>query len=160
MEAHDLIETLRAAKSAHIGWIRRAHSLIEGKQVDKEKIPITPGNCAFGKWYYGDGRKLCDLKTYKEVEQPHIRLHAIYEDIFNLLFSEQKGSILSRLIGRHDKERQERLALAQKHFHELQKMSDIIILKLDALERDIRTLYSPDNRDRWNQVINELNRSV
>jgi len=159
MEAHNLIETLRSAKSAHIGWVRRAHSLIEGKRVDKEKIPITPGNCAFGQWYYGDGRKLSDLKTYKEVEQPHIRLHAIYEDIFNLLFSEQKGSFFSRLIGRRDKERQERLALAKQHFQELQKMSDVIILRLDALERDIRILYSPNNRDRWNQVVSVLNRS-
>lgn len=159
MEARELVEKLRMAKSAHIGWVNRAHALIEGKPVDKEKIPISPGNCAFGKWYYGDGRKHADLTTYKEVEQPHIRLHAIYEDIFNLLFTKQNESFLSRLIGYHAKKRQQQLAQAREHFRELQKMSDIIILKLDALERDIRVLYSPDNRDRWNQVIFELNRA-
>jgi len=159
MEARELIEKLRLAKQAHIGWVNRAHALIEGKPVDKEKIPITPGNCTFGKWYYGEGRKLAELETYKEVEQPHIRLHAIYEDIFNLLFTEQKGSFLSRLIGRHDKERQEKLALAHEHFRDLQRMSDIIIHKLDALERDVRVLYSPENRNRWDQTIIKLNRA-
>lgn len=100
------------------------------------------------------------VETCKEVERPHIRLYTIYEDIFNLLSGKQKDSFLTRLIGRHYKERQERLALAWAHFQEPQKISDINVLEIAALERDIRTLSSPGNSGRWVRVVIEFNRYV
>ncbi len=141
MDVKEIIDRLRNAKKAHLGWVTRAHSLIKGEAVDKEKIPVLPTDCIFGSWYYSDGKKkLANLKTFHDIEAPHNELHKIYADIFNLLFEQKKGSFLSRITGGHKKQQKKNMEMANKRFNDLQKMSDKIIDKLDALEKEIRTI--------------------
>ncbi len=142
MNKKEIIGHLRDAKKAHLGWVARAHSLIKGKPVDKEKIPVLPTDCIFGKWYYSDGRQLANLQTYRVIEGSHNELHKIYADIFNLLFEQKKGSFLSRITGKHKKQQEQNLEQANRLFFDLQKMSDNIISKLDALEKEIREMMT------------------
>jgi len=139
MDTRDILDRLRTAKSAHLGWVNRARALIDGKPVDKEKVPVMPTDCIFGKWYYSDGRKLASLPSYQAIEEPHNQLHAIYQEIFDLLFSRDKGNFIARLFdgsGKQEKRREQ----AREKFLELQRMSDVIVARLDALERDIRAM--------------------
>ncbi len=139
MDIRDILNRLRTAKSAHLGWVNRAHALIEGKPVDKEKVPVMPTDCIFGKWYYSDGRKLASLPSYQAIEVPHNQLHAIYKEIFDLLFTQERGNFIARLFDSSRKQAQRREQARQK-FLELQQMSDVIVARLDALERDIRAM--------------------
>ncbi len=139
MNTRDILNRLRTAKSAHLGWVNRAHALIEGKPVDKEKVPVMPTDCIFGKWYYSDGRKLASLPSYQAIEEPHNRLHAIYQEIFDLLFGQDRENIIVRLLDRGRKQEKRRVQARQK-FLELQQVSDEILSRLDALERDIRAM--------------------
>ncbi len=157
MISRDVLDKLRHARSAHVGWVNRARALIDGKPVDKEKVPVLSTECVFGKWYYSDGQRLAKLATFKAVEPAHDRLHEIYAEIFNLLFSEEKGSFISRLTGRYEKEREERQTRARKLFKELQKISDTIVQQLDALERDIRILMEQDDAWQMDRMILEIN---
>ncbi len=142
MNEKEIIQHLREAKKAHLGWVARAHALIKGKPVDKEKVPVLPTECIFGKWYYSDGRQLANLQTYRVIEGSHNELHKIYADIFNLLFEKKKGSFFSRLTGQYKKQQKENLQKANQLFTDLQKMSDNIINKLDALEKEIREIMN------------------
>ncbi|HEB67564.1 MAG TPA: hypothetical protein ENI93_06435 [Gammaproteobacteria bacterium] len=139
MDTRDILNRLRTAKSAHLGWVNRARALIDGKPVDKEKVPVMPTDCIFGKWYYSDGRKLASLPSFQAIEEPHNRLHAIYQEIFDLLFTNEKGNFIARLFDNSRKQEQRREQARQK-FLELQQMSDVIVSRLDALERDIRVM--------------------
>ncbi len=139
MDTRDILDRLRTAKSAHLGWVNRARALIDGKPVDKEKVPVRHTDCIFGKWYYGDGRKLGSLASYQAIEEPHNRLHAIYQEIFDLLFTKEKGNFIARLFDSGRKQ-EERRAQARAKFQELQQMSDVIVARLDALERDVRAM--------------------
>ncbi len=142
MDEKDIIDRLRNAKKAHLGWVIRAQALIKGEPVDKEKIPVLPTKCIFGSWYYSDGKELASLKSYTEIEAPHNELHTIYADIFNLLFEQKKGSFFSRLTGQHKKQQKQNIEMAKQRFSDLRKMSDKIIDKLDALEKEIRNIAS------------------
>lgn len=139
MNTRDILNRLRTAKSAHLGWVNRAHALIEGVPVDKEKVPVMPTDCIFGKWYYSDGRKLASLPSYQAIEEPHNRLHAIYQEIFDLLFGQDRENFIVRLLDRGRKQEKRREQARQK-FLELQQVSDEILFRLDALERDIRAM--------------------
>ncbi len=139
MDTREILDRLRTAKSAHLGWVNRARALIDGKPVDKEKVPVKHTDCIFGKWYYGDGRKLASLPSYQAIEAPHDRLHAIYKEIFDLLFTHEQGGFIARLFDSRKKQEQRR-AEARAKFQELQQMSDVIVARLDALERDVRSM--------------------
>ena len=139
MDTRDILNRLRSAKSAHLGWVNRARALIDGKPVDKEKVPVMHTDCIFGKWYYSDGRKLASLPSYQAIEEPHNRLHAIYQEIFDLLFTKDRGNFIARLFDNSRKQEQRREQARQK-FLELQQMSDVIVSRLDVLERDIRAM--------------------
>ncbi len=146
MDQREVLDRLRNAKSAHLGWVNRARALIEGNPVDQEKIPVMPTDCIFGKWYYGDGRALSKLTSFRDVEQPHNELHRIYAEIFNILFEQKKGSFLSRMLGGRKREQEKRMQEARDRFHDLQQMSNIIIAKLDKIEKDIRALTPEQQR--------------
>ncbi len=139
MDTREILDRLRTAKSAHLGWVNRARALIDGKPMDKDKVPVKHTDCLFGKWYYGDGRKLASLPSYQAIEAPHDKLHAIYQEIFELLFSKEKSGFIARFFDSGEK-REERRKQAKAKFRELQQMSDVIVARLDALERDVRAM--------------------
>ncbi len=147
MNQRDVLDRLRNAKSAHLGWVNRARSLIDGKPVDQEKIPVMPTDCIFGSWYYGEGQALKRLRSFGDIEPPHNELHKVYAEIFDLLFEQDKGSFLSKLTGRYKREKQQRLEEAGKKFHKLQQMSNIIVSRLDKLEKDLRALSEEQQKD-------------
>ncbi len=139
MDTREILDRLRTAKSAHLGWVNRARALIDGKPVDKDKVPVKHTDCIFGKWYYGDGRKLASLPSYQAIEAPHDKLHAIYQEIFDLLFSREREGFIARIFDSRKKQEQRR-EQARARFRELQQMSDVIVARLDALERDVRAM--------------------
>ena len=46
--------------------------------------------CRFGKWYYGEGMKMCGhLPSFRTIEEPHCKIHSIHlaQRLFNELES-------------------------------------------------------------------------
>jgi hypothetical protein len=140
MELSEIIQRIRSAKSAHLGWVNRARSLINGRPVDHEKIPVMSTDCAFGSWYYGDGKPLSELESYKAIETPHNELHEIYAEIFDLLFEKTKPGFMDRITGGYKRRKAEKILTAQARFHDLQQSSNVIITRLGSLERELRHL--------------------
>jgi len=140
MNKAGVLEKIRAAKRSHVGWVRRARSLIDGLPVDKEKVPVQPTDCIFGQWYYGDGKMLAKLASFQAIEEPHNRLHETYSKIFKLLFGDAKPSFFSKMLGLKYKPKENELTKANELFKELQAWSDIIVGRLGKLEDQIKAM--------------------
>ncbi|MBP0048366.1 type IV pili methyl-accepting chemotaxis transducer N-terminal domain-containing protein [Marinobacterium sp. AK62] len=68
---------LSAAKSAHLSWKIRLRSFLDGKSSLKESEAVSHHDCAFGKWYYSDGKKdYGHMPEFQAIEDPHELLHA------------------------------------------------------------------------------------
>ncbi len=66
----------------HLKWAKAVSDLLTDEQVTKLEIQTDPHKCAFGKWYYGEGRAQAEAlvpeirKAVAAIEEPHSRLHA------------------------------------------------------------------------------------
>jgi hypothetical protein len=138
MSKHDILNHLRDAKSRHLGWVKRVHSLLQGKPVNEGRVAIDPTCCDFGKWYYGEGRHLERVPGYAEIEQPHRRLHELYSRIREELGEKTHPSLWQRLSGHSSREQQRHHRRATQLFSELQHQSDLIVRHLDAMEKHIK----------------------
>ncbi len=68
---------LGAAKAAHLSWKTRLRSFLDGKSSLTEKEAVSHMDCAFGKWYYSEGKeKYGSLREFTSIESPHEKLHA------------------------------------------------------------------------------------
>jgi methyl-accepting chemotaxis protein len=65
----------------HLKWASSVNELLTNKEVDRLNVQTDPHQCAFGKWYYGEGRKeaerlVPELKgLFDAIEEPHVHLH-------------------------------------------------------------------------------------
>lgn len=138
MKMKETLDNLRQAKSAHLGWVNRARALLDGKPLDEVRVPVEHTRCRFAHWYFGEGKKLAGLKSYQGIEEPHRQLHTVYAEIYRLVTSNSKTSLLHRLTGQHEKLQRQHQHQARILFHRLQHLSNIMINKLDMLEKDVR----------------------
>lgn len=80
-------------------------------------------HCDFGKWYYGEGKKLYGiLDVYKQIEKPHKTIHDYSKRIIDLV---QKPDFEEYLIEHQDQ--------IYKEFQELETTSETLFKLLDKL---------------------------
>ncbi len=110
---------IRTVKTEHRLWKWWLFSfMFDIHNLTEEQI-LDHTQCRLGKWYYSiDNPQITQLKSYKEMEAPHARLHSIAKEIF--------WSI-------KDKKFEE----AKEKLVELEKLSTEIIACLDRLEKEI-----------------------
>lgn len=138
MNREETLEQLTAAKKAHIKWVNRAKSLVQGIPVEKDAIPVDSTECKFGQWFYGEGQKLNAMPSMDclgKIEALHTQLHDLYIKIFKIFFGESNRSFFSKLfkvkskVSDHDKE------IAQEYFLQLEGVSKSLLEEIGKLER-------------------------
>ena len=142
MDKTEVMTTLKLAAVSHRTWLSNAQALIDGIPLDKEKVPVSATECEFGKWYYGDGQKLKSLPGFKEIEEPHDKLHETYMEIFTLLYGEEskKPSFFSKLMGSAQKAAAEKWEAARAKSLILKDHSSEVIDRLEHLQRMINAM--------------------
>ncbi|MEW6516250.1 MAG: methyl-accepting chemotaxis protein [candidate division FCPU426 bacterium] len=76
-----LVQEMMGREIDHLGWANKLSNYIAEQQTGEITVQTDPHQCAFGKWYYGDGMKqavemLPELKNaFAEIEGPHNHLH-------------------------------------------------------------------------------------
>ncbi len=76
----------------HLNWTQAVSALLTDDSITKLTVQTDPHKCAFGKWYYGDGRKqaeefIPELKKYlTEIEEPHKHLHKTAVEIDKVFY--------------------------------------------------------------------------
>ena len=110
----DLVESNPRYPSSHLGMIYHAHmnnmyfrkSVLDAMlyancnidldmaSVEKPDIHFEPKETRLGEWYFGIGQELSDRPHFQAIEEPHRRMHAIGEDLFNSNFENSHEKIL------------------------------------------------------------------
>jgi len=65
----------------HLHWASKVSALLNDDRITKLEVETDPHKCGFGKWYFGEGRRLAEqlVPQLKEIlakiEEPHKNLH-------------------------------------------------------------------------------------
>jgi hypothetical protein len=140
MTKSEIVSKIRAARVAHIQWVQRAKSLVNGLPTNEEDIPLTPDSCSFGKWFYSDGQILLAIfneKVVRELEHLHNELHDEYMSIFKIYFDTSEMSFFEKLLKTKKKLTDKDKNKAVKHLKNLEKISDELIKNLNIIETKI-----------------------
>ena len=104
-----------SAKAAHLAWKARVRAFLDGRGDLTEAQAVSHQQCAFGKWYYGDGSRLYGhLPQFSAIEAPHQALHQAIQEIVTL-----------RRNGRTDE--------AESSYRRIDTLSSEVVGALDAL---------------------------
>ena len=127
----DLIGLIYQAQLDHMKWRK---SIIDGVySLNDRKTPspflrgkpeIDHTKCMLGKWYYGVGRASSEIELYKQLEEPHILLHRLGEQI---LISAKNGASKSELM---------------LLIRELTEQSILLVGILQEIENELRVNFS------------------
>lgn len=81
IEGNKLRTELESRYVDHLKWASDLNQFINNDEVTTLDVQTDYHKCAFGKWYYGQGRKeaealVPELKSlFDDIEEPHIHLH-------------------------------------------------------------------------------------
>lgn len=145
MNKQETLEQLSAAKKAHIKWVNRAKSLVEGLPVEKDAIPVDSTECQFGQWFYGEGQQLNALPSMEcmgKIENLHFALHDNYMKIFKLYFGEPNRSFFSKIFNLKPKISDEDKATAREYYVKLEEVSKQLLDEIGRLERRLHAMSS------------------
>lgn len=145
MKKSDIVHKIRLARFAHVEWVQRAKSLVNGLPIKEEDVPLTASSCEFGKWFYVDGQILLAIfneTTVKNLENLHNELHEVYMNIFKIYFNLSDLSFFQKLIKMGKKVSVEEQREAKKYLNALEKVSDELIKQLNIIETKINMAES------------------
>ena len=113
--------SIERAKVAHNMWKLKLMKFLEGDlEMDPSEL-VDHTQCYLGKWYYTTGQEHCGhLQTFKDIEQPHIELHALAREIYNL---KQEGKIEE----------------AKQKLIKVKEVAEKIVSNLDRLKSECRS---------------------
>ncbi len=118
---------LSLAKVDHRLFCNRVEDHLNGAINLKETDITDHYNCRLGKWYYSVGMQTVGmLRTFKDLEDPHARIHNIARDAVK---HKNEG----------DAER------AQAEFREMEKVSGIIQESLDSLREEFAAILAKES---------------
>jgi hypothetical protein len=151
MDRDATLAELSAAKKAHIKWVNRAKSLVEGIPVEKDAIPVDSTECKFGTWFYSEGQKLnafSNMDCLGIIETLHFQLHDHYMKIFKLYFGEGNRSFFNKLLKMKKKVSIEEKELAKEYFKQLEVISKNLLEEISKLERRLYAVPAETFRDK------------
>lgn len=87
IEGNKLDGNLAQKEVDHLNWANKVNALLTDKNITQLDVQTDDHKCAFGEWLFGEGRKQAEAMVpslaslFKEIEQPHAKLHASAIDI-------------------------------------------------------------------------------
>ena len=124
LKTSDKIFDSSAIRAAHNNWKVRLVGLLNGHQAMTPQEVATHKDCAFGKWYFGDGlQSYGTLESFRAIESPHSKVHSMAREIAELYNAGQHAESIQR-------------------YAELYNVTIDLFRALDTLERDINASSS------------------
>ncbi len=82
IDGNKLDANLAQKEVDHLNWAGKINALLTDENITELNVQTDDHKCGFGKWLYGEGRRDAESLVpslgplFKEIEQPHARLHA------------------------------------------------------------------------------------
>ena len=138
----NIIHAIEEAESYHEEQLQKVAKLLEGKRVDKP-TPLDKEACNFGKWLYGDAKKIQNLigaQFYDNIELMHGFWHAQYRKIYEIFYDVHRNAIMTFLFGNRKSVDPQMLQKAQEYFQELQNITQNLLKALYISKKRILAL--------------------
>ncbi len=90
IKGNRLDATLAQQEVDFLKWAQKLSMLLNSEGMRNLDIQIDPHKCAFGKWYYGPGRKEAEAAVPQiksllaQIEKPHLALHKSAQEIVEM----------------------------------------------------------------------------
>ncbi|MFP5213279.1 MAG: CZB domain-containing protein [Acidobacteriota bacterium] len=81
IEGNRLNGELAQREVDHLNWVKKVNAFLADGKAARLEVETDPHKCAFGKWFYGDGRSQAEALVpslapmLKAIEEPHAKLH-------------------------------------------------------------------------------------
>jgi len=81
LASNELRNEIAQREIDHLNWAKQVSDLLTDDSVTQLTVQTDPHKCAFGKWYYGEGRAAAERivpaarEALAAIEEPHRRLH-------------------------------------------------------------------------------------
>ena len=81
IDGNKLRTTMVQREVDHLHWANKVSALLNDDSISKLEVETDPHKCAFGQWYYGEGRQQAEQLVPEikgilaEIEEPHKQLH-------------------------------------------------------------------------------------
>ena len=147
MNKDEVLGQLKNAQLAHIEWVNKAKSLVNGKDARENLVPVSIKESQFGKWFYKEGQLLNALSNnplscMKNIDRLHNKAHGVYFDIFSRYFPlNVEEGMFSKFFAKKRKalleDEQEQVAL---QLAKLEALVQELIDELSRLERRIEAV--------------------
>ncbi len=80
-----LLIDLEKAKTAHLAWRVKLRGYLDGRAALTRDQAVSDHDCAFGKWYFGEGlERFGNIPEMEQVRKPHAEIHKLICDIIEL----------------------------------------------------------------------------
>ena len=111
---------IELSKGDHRLWVNKVAAHINGDAKLEVVGTADHTQCRLGGWYYAEGHAKCgSMSSFRAMEEPHKRIHALGREIITLVDH-----------GRHEK--------AKTKFKEMEAVSAQVISLLDSLNRECK----------------------
>ena len=144
MNKKKTLEQLENARRAHIKWLNRAKSMIDGGFRVRDPHPLASTACKFGLWFNSEGVNLFNslqIEGIETIHRVHDQLHDKYVAIYEIYFGSAKGIVYDSKVTLEkrtiSKETEE---TAKQYFVELKSLSYTMLEELERLEKHIHSL--------------------
>jgi methyl-accepting chemotaxis protein len=143
--AEDVVKQLLQREIDHLNWVRKAGQFQRDENIISLGVETDEHKCAFGKWYYGEDRKLVEMETPQtkslliKIEDPHKKLHASAREVEEILkkgkeFHREAVTFYGASMSQHLKSVQEILGeivkVVSEHSSAVKKNSNSLMQKM------------------------------
>ncbi len=81
LTTEEIAKELLQREIDHLQWVQKVGQFQSDSNLTKIEVQKDPTQCGFGKWYYGEGRKMAEaempslMEYLRHIEEPHKKLH-------------------------------------------------------------------------------------
>ncbi len=142
MTKKQILHAIEHAYEYHVEQMEKVTLLVEGEKV-KNPPPRMKNECDFGKWLYGDARKikkLLGIQFYNDIELIHEFWHLEYEKIYTIYYRDGEEGLLTKLFGNRRRLSNEEHQEVQEYYKALRRATKDLLDELIASKRRIIAL--------------------
>jgi len=141
MTKDETLTAIKKAKEAHELQMQKIEAAIDGKEI-KDPTALEKTKCAFGKWLYDPQNHMQEIigsQFYTNLDFEHEKWHREYAKIYNILFTQKKQGLFSKLLGKKAIDPLE-LDKVKLYYLELQETTSNLLKALASSERRVSAL--------------------
>ncbi len=144
MERKDILTKIRNVKNEHSRWVTYAEAKIKGLDISDDLVPVKHTECGCGKMFNANGQIRFHLQSAQSIPVDHEEFHKIYEILYNLIKSEEKGNIFTKKALQKKKAKQidDYLEILKKLSENLKNSFDYVYKEVEELpEEDFKRMF-------------------